>query len=1362
MGHSVFSFAHAFHAIKAKRFLKWLLFLHIFFVTNANAQTNIYRAGIVTVVKEQTSFLQGDLLRNTTFFTSTFGPCTTVTRTDIGSIQTRFINELNNRLQTWVNSTFDKQVPDFIGKRSQNEVMTDLRSEVKNQAENTRQIAIQLKNSCGKSPTDDVVQPRPPTDDVQQPRPPRIEAGPPQTITLPQNWVMLRATITDPDNQVAEISWTHSSAGQARILAATRPSTRVENLSEGNHSFLLMVTDKRQNRYYDTAYVTVKQRINRPPVADAGYPQTIRLPLNRTTLFGNRSYDPDREPLDYSWSQLNPSGRSSITNSANAVTGVTNLLPGQYSFVLQVKDSMGLTDYDTVIITVNQRGNNPPDARAGADKTTTLPTNTMDLLGSGDDPDGDPVTFKWTKISGPGNPRITPSNEGFTTIRDLEEGSYRFQLLVTDSLGARDSDIVAIKVNADISKRALIAPVAEAGEKQSGTKGDTLFLSGSGRDRDGTITGYKWKQVSGTGQATIVSPTQAQTAITGLIKGEYEFELTVTDNDNLEGKDTVLLQINAPGIDITKILITIAIIIAALGAGVGIYSQRDKILPLFWIWRKEKIIVFFLNKWDRKIVETLMPGADKAKGYAVGKCSRGKIKRMKKKGLAVEILNTKLLTVTTPGVTKTYKFSFAKNTPQRNSVQISSPQGNYRNLILPNLGSNEFADTKGQEFPAFYIITLDGPLLPSFKEEIKSAGIGILQRVPDDSYIIFIKEARQLDELHDKKRFGFIRLINPYAVSDTGFIARYDHYIKSGNASQPPNIVIDLVLHREEDRPLFRDFLGNNRITEVDYYKNVVRVSIAPDMTLAYKLASHKYVQAVYEYVPPKLCNNIARQLVKIDAGDATGVQFVRETGEGEIIAVADTGIDRTHPDLAKRIKDAISWGRKPTNDTSDPDGHGTHVTGTIAGDGTASKGEIKGIAPGATIFFQSLLDDDGNLCELDLQLPQLLQEAYNSGARIMNISWGSATESYYTFESTAMDGFIHEHPEMLVVVAAGNEGKGEEGYVGFGSIGTPATNKNGLTVGASRNKRYEGGWAARTYGEMFKERFPHPPTSNEKISGDAESLAAFSSRGLCLDWRIKPDIVAPGTDILSAKSADAPLRNFCGGHKYENYAFLSGTSMATPVVSGAAALVREYYKKAEQHASPGAALIKATLINGTRKLTGNSAMRLSDMVPNANQGYGALDMSFTIPNDQHRFSLFYLDTNKDSSLLLEDSGQQQGLAIQITQTTWIRACMVFIDNPKNSTQTDVDLIVTNAELEKVWAGNEGINAKNLHISAEQRKRDCTNNIEIVRIDNAPPGEFNVDIVVRTMTKEEKLSFALVVTTGDLSATVKRRVYDIQ
>jgi subtilisin family serine protease len=728
-----------------------------------------------------------------------------------------------------------------------------------------------------------------------------------------------------------------------------------------------------------------------------------------------------------------------------------------------------------------------------------------------------------------------------------------------------------------------------------------------------------------------------------------------------------------------------------------------------------------MSREEEMLVQEIMPDSKLTEGFAVGNTNRGKIKQMKKKGLALKVLNTSVLTVNTPGITRTYKFSFKKGVPSLKSETFVSQTGNFKNLIagLPGIS----AETEA--VPAFYIITLDAPLLPVFRQNLEQIGLNILQRVPYDSYIVLVKDQNQLNELHTSEKFKFIRMINKYSVADTGFIVRGDHRVNPIETGVNIKLVIDLILHREEDAAAVHDFLGMNDIERIASYKNTIRIRVSPNPEMAYKLASNKFIQAIYEHIPPILHNNIARQIVMIDAED-TGNSFLIESGDGEIIAVADTGIDRDHPDFKDHIIGAVPWGRVGTKETNDPHGHGTHVTGSIIGNGNASGGQIRGIAPGAKVFFQSLLDENDQLCDLGLKLPELLKQAYEQGARIMNISWGCATESFYTFDSAAMDRFVYENQEMLVVVSAGNEAGGKEGIAvaRFGTVGSPATTKNGLTVGASNSKR-----------------------NNE----NPELIAGFSSRGPCKnDRRVKPDIVAPGTNILSTKSSLAPNRNFESFDANPSYVFLSGTSMATPIVSGAAALVREYYNLTRSYHTPSAALVKATLLNGTKFLKGEISNTESSMIPNNNEGYGRLDMSSTIPNSHSKFTLEFCDSFRDPSLILKQTGERRMFRLRLDIKTWIRVCMVFIDNPATGIQSDLDLIIALEGTTSKWAGNAGINAKDIYFS--DIEKDFTNNMEIIRKEEVEPGSYIIDVVATNTVPEAGVGFALVVTTGDPGA----------
>ena len=128
--------------------------------------------------------------------------------------------------------------------------------------------------------------------------------------------------------------------------------------------------------------------------------------------------------------------------------------------------------------------------------------------------------------------------------------------------------------------------------------------------------------------------------------------------------------------------------------------------------------------------------------------------------------------------------------------------------------------------------------------------------------------------------------------------------------------------------------------------------------------------------------------------------------------------------------------------------------------DGSASDGTYAGVAPAATLYFQSLLDPRGGLGGLPVSLEDLFEPAYQAGARVHNNSWGAATASAYTVDSNDVDAYAAKRRDMLIVIAAGNEGtaadpfNSEPGFVDWLSIGSPASCKNALTVGAARNRR--------------------------------------------------------------------------------------------------------------------------------------------------------------------------------------------------------------------------------------------------------------------------------------------------------------------
>ena len=338
--------------------------------------------------------------------------------------------------------------------------------------------------------------------------------------------------------------------------------------------------------------------------------------------------------------------------------------------------------------------------------------------------------------------------------------------------------------------------------------------------------------------------------------------------------------------------------------------------------------------------------------------------------------------------------------------------------------------------------------------------------------------------------------------------------------------------------------------------------------------------------------------------------------------------------------------------------GHGTHTAVSVLGAGDVG-GEGQGTAPAAGLLMQTVEDyldfkrrcasiyaDGYYLTGIPLDLRVLYQDAYDAGARIHSNSWGSAVAGDYTTDSANTDDFVWDHPDMLITYSAGNEGIDSDpdgdgdGVVDHDSIGSPATAKNVLTVGASENDRNgdygcyadtgcNGGEnTITTYKESWPTDFPEDPIANDFIAGNAEQMAAFSSRGPTDDGRIKPDVVAPGTWVLSGFSSmhqeyfGDPSNPQNGAYQWdgwgvprnENYKYMGGTSMANPLAAGAAAVVRDFYQDTDG-LSASAALVKATLINSAYDLLDENNDGVDDNdfpIPNMHEGWGRIDLAAT------------------------------------------------------------------------------------------------------------------------------------------------------
>ncbi len=339
------------------------------------------------------------------------------------------------------------------------------------------------------------------------------------------------------------------------------------------------------------------------------------------------------------------------------------------------------------------------------------------------------------------------------------------------------------------------------------------------------------------------------------------------------------------------------------------------------------------------------------------------------------------------------------------------------------------------------------------------------------------------------------------------------------------------------------------------------------------------------------------------------------------MIAISDTGLDTGNAaTISQDIRGRLVAGyARARASWSDPNGHGTHVAGSVLGNGKNSgsnptthsyAGSFAGFAPEAKLVFQSVMDSAGYLTGIPDDLNVLFQQSYNAGARIQTNSWGAHYYGAYGIDSQNVDKFMWDHPDFTILFSAGNDGVdwNDDGVVDEDSIGSPGTAKNCITVGASENNRPNGaGWGGYsnwTWGAAWPSDYGTNPIYSDYISNNINGMAAFSSRGPTDDSRIKPDIVAPGTNIVSIRSSHPSAGSGWGVYgPNTKYMYDGGTSMSTPLTAGATALVREYLMKKTINTNPSAALVKAALLNGATDMNpgqyGTGTTQEMDAAPN-------------------------------------------------------------------------------------------------------------------------------------------------------------------
>lgn len=437
-------------------------------------------------------------------------------------------------------------------------------------------------------------------------------------------------------------------------------------------------------------------------------------------------------------------------------------------------------------------------------------------------------------------------------------------------------------------------------------------------------------------------------------------------------------------------------------------------------------------------------------------------------------------------------------------------------------------------------------------------------------------------------------------------------------------------------------------------------------------------------------------------------------TGAGVTIGIADGGVDTLdnatmHPDLAGRMADFVYGG----DGTVIGDSHGTHVAGIALGNPDPRSGARdhdgfllgQGVAPGS--MFVSLT---GKRVVPDSQVVETLTE--NNG-RVMNSSLGrtNSAGAGYTNESIFYDLRVRDAhtglvglQQLAVVASAGNEGPGAN------TIKAPWAAKNVIVVGNSLNFR------------------PREGNSLDDIRG----LNRKSSRGPSRDGRYLPTIVAPGTDIVSARMGQnrQPYRDR-QGNVHDRYTMMSGTSMAAPHVSGLCALLIEWWRKNTNGRNPSPAMVKALLINGAIDIAGGDTGRVDDAgnpelianIPNNDQGWGRVslrNMVLQAPSSDRGPKIFF-----DQRHAFTSEGQEYVIRVApFDPMRPMRITVVWTDAPGESLINDLDLEVTEESTGNIYRGNWFENG----FSTTGGNFDQINNTECVYVQK-PAGIYEVRII---------------------------------
>jgi len=660
------------------------------------------------------------------------------------------------------------------------------------------------------------------------------------------------------------------------------------------------------------------------------------------------------------------------------------------------------------------------------------------------------------------------------------------------------------------------------------------------------------------------------------------------------------------------------------------------------------------------------------------------------------------------------------------------------------------SELKSNGDPLTYVAQARGPATAAFRRHIAASGGKIISYIPNNAYLVRVDAD------------GAARLAN---WSGTQSVLPFEPYYKlemkllemalTGQAL-PEGALLNVVLFPGSEPAAANRLakLGVEVLSQDRTPFGAKLVARVPGDKLA-DLARFTEVQGLERHRPRRLANDLTRPRLGVEVfiaetdadGKVTNVVSTNHldpplTGAGIFVNVNDSGVDKEHPALKGRLRGA----------GSDTNGHGTFVAGIIAGDGTGSgtiktnpppgslkeiqDPDFKGMAPEAMLHVLKADDDKVNNHVSDIWLQTEAAEYYFKKKKnkyttlISNNSWEYEDESDYTWAAASYDAAtrdaLPEKPgdqQVIYVFPAGNSGSGTDNGLNASpnTITAPGTAKNVITVGAIESLREI---AAESYTSVTNtvtetdedgnevEKEVVTTTTNTPFAGMSDSdnqVAAFSSRGnvgIGIEGafgRFKPDLVAPGTFIISTRSADwkntitstnaqadADALEKQNDELGDQYRYESGTSVAAPAISGMLALMEQFYHhrltgRNKRTNSP--ALMKALLINSAQSIDARYDHNVRSTVNH--QGWGLPNLGRAVPaladenkTDENAWPTRFIDQALTNALA---TGESRSWEITLGTNAMhypLRFTLAWTDPPGNPNAAvklvnDLDLIVT-------------------------------------------------------------------------------------